>query len=89
MPSPECDENYDDSDEFIDIPDISPLQGDDEVKEGKGLTILTPNKLLTKPPTLLAQIKSGNNSYKLKMKSDKILYFFINIIKSLKRFTTI
>ena len=93
-PSPECDENYDDSDEFIDIPDISPLEGDEEVKEGKGLTILTPSKLLTRSLTLLAQIKSGNNSHKLKMKSDKILYFlyqhnkitkkvYNNLIKSL------
>ena len=33
----------DDSDEFIDIPDMPPLEGDKgEVKEGKGLKILTP-----------------------------------------------
>ena len=35
-------------------------------KEGKGLKILTPNKLLTRLPILLAQIKAGNNSKELK-----------------------
>ena len=42
--------------------------------EGKGLKILTPNKLLTKRPILLAQIKSGKNSYRLKTEITKILY---------------
>ena len=38
----------------------------DDVKEGKGLKInlLTPNKLLTRPPLLLVQIKNGNKSNK-------------------------
>ena len=41
---------------------MPPLEGDEEeVKEVKGLKILTPNKLLTRIPTLLAQIKAGNN----------------------------
>ena len=54
----------DDSDEFIDIP---PLEGnEEEVKEGKRLKVLAPNKLLTRLPILLAKIKTGNNSYKLK-----------------------
>ena len=47
---------YDDSDELIDIPDMSPLEDDEEeVKKGKGLRILTPNKLLTRLPILLAK----------------------------------
>ena len=29
---------------------------------GTGIKILTPNKLLTRPSILLAQIKAGNNS---------------------------
>ena len=33
---------------------------------GTGLKILTPNKLLTRLPILLEQLKDGNNSYKLK-----------------------
>ena len=32
-------------------------------KAGKGLKILTPNKLITKLPKLLAQTKTRNNSY--------------------------
>ena len=43
---------------------MSLLEGDEEeVKEETGLKILTPNKLLTRLPILLAQIKAGNNSY--------------------------
>ena len=43
-----------------------------EIKEGQGIKILTPNKLLTRLATLSLQIKAGNNSCKLtKMKSDK------------------
>ena len=45
------------------------LEGDKEkVKEGKGLKIFTPNKLLIRLPILLAQIKAGNNSKKIKNK---------------------
>ena len=44
------------------LPPMPPLEEDqEEVKEGKGLKILTPNKLLTRLPILLAQIKAGNN----------------------------
>ena len=61
----------------------------DEVKEGKGLKIFTRNKLLSRLQILLAQIKVGNNSNKSKMKSKKYYIFCINIIKSVKKFTTI
>ena len=40
-------------------------------KKEKGLNILTPDKVLSRLPVLLAQIKAGNNSYKLKINSDK------------------
>ena len=74
---------------------MPPLKGNDEkVKEGKGIKILTPNKLLARLPKLLAQIKVGNNSYKLKNKIRQILYLlhqhnkiaktpYNNLIKSL------
>ena len=39
-----------------------PLEGDEETKEGKGLKILTSNKLLTRLPVLIAKIKAGNLS---------------------------
>ena len=82
-------EGHHDFDEFIDLPNILPLEGEEEVKEGKGLKVLTPNKLWTRFSILLAQIKAGNNSYKLKMKSNKYCIFCISTIKSLKRFITI
>ena len=49
---------------------MPPLEGDEEVKEVKGLNfnfdILTPNKLLTRLSKLIVQIKAGNNSNKFK-----------------------
>ena len=38
------------------------LEGDEEVKEGKGLKFLIPKKLLTRFPITLVQTKAGNNS---------------------------
>ena len=39
------------------------VEGDEEeIKEGKGLKILTSNKLLSIFPLLLTQRKAGNNS---------------------------
>ena len=35
-------------------------------QEGQGLKILTPNQMLSRLPILLAQLKAGNNSKKLK-----------------------
>ena len=61
MPSLESDKNYDDSDEFIDIPDMPPLAGDEEVKKGKRLKILTPNKLLTRLPQGIFQTYNAFN----------------------------
>ena len=45
-----------------------PLEGneEEEEKELKELKILTPIKLLTRLPVLLAQIKAGKNSYNVK-----------------------
>ena len=37
-----------------------------ESKQGKGLKILTPNKMLQRLPIALAQIKAGNNSKTIK-----------------------
>ena len=63
----------DDEEKLVDLSNMPPL-GDKEVKEGKVLKILTPNKPLTRLPILLAQIKAGNNSNKLKNKIRQILY---------------
>ena len=57
--------------ELDDEPSMPPLDGDEEEVKG-----LTPNKLLTRLPVLLTQIKAGNNSYKVKSKTRQILYLF-------------
>ena len=73
---------------------MPPLEGDERVKEGKGLKIITPNKLLTRLPISLALIKAGNNSYKFKNEVRQMLYLlyshnkitrkvYKNLIKSL------
>ena len=49
------------------------LPPESDAEEVKGLKVLTPNTLLTRP-ILLEQIKAGNNSYKLKNEIRKILY---------------
>ena len=65
---------------------MPPLKGDEEeVREGKGLKILTPKKLLTRLPILLAQIKVGNNSYKLKDEIRQILYLLYQHKKITKK----
>ena len=67
--------------EFLDISNIPTLEVDKEVKgkgmevEGKGLKILSLNKLLTTLSVLLAQVKAGNSSYKLKKEFRQILSF--------------
>ena len=43
-PSLEDDESYDDSDEFVDTPDMPPLEDDETVNERKRLKILARNK---------------------------------------------
>ena len=44
-----------------------------ERKSGGGLKILTPNQMLSRLPISLAQLKTGNNSEKLKNKIRQIL----------------
>ena len=48
------------------VPPMPPLEGDDKVKEWKGLKILILIKLLTWLSVTLTQRKARNNSYKLK-----------------------
>ena len=74
-----------DEEEFVDIQPIAPL----EVNEVKGLKILIPSKQLTRLPVLLAQIKAGNNSYKLKCKIRQILYLLHQHKITKKQFNTV
>ena len=80
-----------DKEESVDLSDMHLPKGEEEegVKERIQLHFLIPNKLLIRLPMLLAQIKTRNNSYKLKTKSKNYYIFCISIIKSLKKFTTI
>ena len=52
--------------EIADLSSMPPVEGDYEIKEVKWIKILTSNKLLARLPVLFAQIKAGNNSYKIK-----------------------
>ena len=65
----------------------SPEGNEEEVKEGKGIKILSPNKVITILPILLAQIKAGNNSNNVKIKSHRHYISCVRIIKSLKKYT--
>ena len=46
---------------------MSSLESNKEVKKWKRIKILTPNKLLTRLPTLLAQIKAQKNEIRKKL----------------------
>ena len=62
------------------------LEGDEkEVKEGKGIGKLIPNKLLTRLQVLLAQIKAGNNLYKIKHEIRQIVYLLYQQNKITKK----
>ena len=50
------------------------LKFNKQTKEGKGLKILTPNQMLSRLPNILAQLKAGNNSEKLKNEIRELLY---------------
>ena len=79
-------EELTDKEESVDSSDMPPLEDDEEeVKDGKGLKILTTNKFLARLPILLAQIKTGNNSYKLKMEIKQVLYLLYQHDKIAKK----
>ena len=46
----------------------------DRQKQGQGLKILTPNQMLSRLPTTLAQLNAGNNSQKLKNEIRQLLH---------------
>ena len=59
-----------DQEESVDIQPIALLEGNQKVKEGKRWTS---NKLLTRLPLMLEQIKAGTNSHKLKNEIRQIM----------------
>ena len=50
---------------LLNIPDLGSEESATE-RQGQGLKILTPKQMITRLPILLAQLKTGNNSQKLK-----------------------
>ena len=75
-----------DKEEFVDTEPMPPLEGDEEEVEGK-----TKIKQIFNEASIIINTEVENNSYKLKMKSDKWNQhiYFINIIKSPKNVSTI
>ena len=53
-------------------------------QQGQGLKILTRNQMLSRLPILLAQLKAGNNSKKLKKWNWATIVFFAQIKKTYK-----
>ena len=53
---------------------MQPIEDEKEAAEEKELKVSTPEKLLSGIPVLLAQVKAGNNSKKLKIEVKQILY---------------
>ena len=75
-----------DKEEFVDTEPMPPLEGDEEEVEGK-----TKIKQIFNEASIIINTKVGNNSCKLKMKSDKWNQhiYFINIKKKKKNVSTI
>ena len=55
---------------YRDFPDLESEKSATERQQGQGLKTLTPQEMITRLNVLLAQLKAGNNSQKLKMKQD-------------------
>ena len=53
------------------LSNILPLAGDEGVKEGKGLKILTPNKLLTRLPNIISTKKSRKQFIQIQNQNQK------------------
>ena len=57
-----------------DMPSLESEEDAAERQRGQGLKILTPIQMITRLPILLAQLKAGNNSQKLKNEIRQIVY---------------
>ena len=56
------------------MPDLESEEDAAQRQQGQGLKILTPKQMITRLPILLAQLKAGNNSQKLKNEIRQIVY---------------
>ena len=59
---------------LLNIPDLGSEESAAQRQEGQGLKILTPKQKITRLPILLAQLKAGNNSEKLKNEMRQLLH---------------
>ena len=65
------DESDDKSEDETDMPEFAAQRRE---QEGQGLKILIPQQMLSRLPISLAQLKTGNNSQKLKNEIRQLLY---------------
>ena len=63
-----------DAGQKYDMPDLETKKEAEKRLRGQGLKILTPRRMITRLPILLAQLKAGNNSQKLKNEIRQIVY---------------
>ena len=63
-----------DINELLNIPDLKSEEEAAQRQQGQGLKILTPQQMITRLPILLAQLKAGNNSQKIKNEIRQLLY---------------
>ena len=56
------------------MPELEDEKSAAQIQKGKGLQILTPGQMITRLPILLAELKPGNNSNKLKNEIRQIIY---------------
>ena len=63
-----------DINELLNIPDLKSEESATERQQGQGLKEMTPKQMITRLPILLAQIKAGSNSEKLKSETRQLLY---------------
>ena len=57
-----------------DMPELETEEKAAQKQQGKGLKILTRQQMITRLPILLAQLKAGNNSEKLKNEIRQLSY---------------
>ena len=65
-----------DANELLDIPELESEKSAEQRRnqQEQGLRILTPKRMIIRLPILLAQLKAGNNSEKLKNEIRQIVY---------------
>ena len=78
--------------EQLETTDMPKLESEESAEQNRkqkdvGLKILTPNQMLSMLPITLAQLKTGNNSEKLKKEIRQLLYFLYRSKKLTKTLT--